>query len=96
MEEYFVLVPTYIDDTDIHCRRKYRIISDCDYNGEERPGLKEYCLVLDDELHYWLVERNIQYSLNRRYESDSRSWNNYINVVFDNINDAILFKLTWS
>jgi hypothetical protein len=50
--------------------------------------IKSSCMyyLLDDELHDWCVLNNIDYSLKR-----TSTWI----IEFGNINDAILFKLTW-
>ena len=53
-------------------------------------GKYEY-LMADDLLHAWMQEFNIEYFL--REEETKDSWE-YI-VVFNKIEDAILFKLTW-
>lgn len=49
--------------------------------------------ILSDDMHKWLEDFSISYSLIKEYENDGYS-NFYI--LFENKNEAALFKLTWS
>ena len=42
---------------------------------------------LNDEIHNWLLEDNIEYSI--FYSDDEQS------IIFEKVEDVILFKLTW-
>ena len=73
------------DDT-----RQYKIIQLDIPSG--RPVIYDTCL--EDDLHYWLEDHNIKYSI---------FWNDTIGIcfpnrwwiVFEKAEDAMLFKLTW-
>ena len=51
---------------------------------------------LNNILHFWLIENNIEYSLKEVKRKDSAD-DTYYNtvIIFENKVDAMLFKLTW-
>jgi hypothetical protein len=87
-EEFRVLVPLLSDNL------TYRTI----HSTEDRsiPEIRDK--ILDDELREWLDERNIVYSLGFHEGAVENTclkyYYNYF-IVFNNKNDAMLFKLTW-
>jgi hypothetical protein len=83
-----VKIPTYSYNNE-----EYRLIrSDCRF---KRPKT-QYGLVLDTELHNWLKKHKINYSLIWQHYSAYQYFNPLpAFIVFENNEDAILFKLTW-
>ena len=65
-------------------------------NFDNRPSNNNFSLC--DELHFWLKENNVEYSLKWIKGPDEdflENKSNWYIVFYQNI-DAILFKLTWS
>jgi hypothetical protein len=59
----------------------------------DRPSHSQQ-VALTDELHFWLKERNIEYSIIRVFKPMTFFPNCWF-VGFTNKDDAMLFKLSW-
>ena len=51
-------------------------------------GNWDFEYILNDDIHFWFIENNIIYSLREDENCCSH-------IIFENISDAVLFKLVW-
>ena len=57
-------------------------------NIQNKP--KCFGVGIKEEIHFWTIENNIKYSIEYDYIS-TKKWY----LEFENIDDLLLFKLTW-
>ena len=60
-----------------------------DGNIHDRPRMT--AVMLKDEIHFWTVENNMKYDL---YYAIGKPFPRWF-LIFENNEDAMLFKLTW-
>lgn len=60
-------------------------------------GVHSYWFCASEDLHSWMIENNIKYELVSEPVTDISymAMLDYWFIVFENENDALLYKLTW-